>query len=146
MTSLLYFDDLTKGMHFTSGTFTMSELDIITFAKQFDPQPFHTEPEIAKDTFFQGLVASGWHTASITMRLLTEALPLVGGLIGSKGDIHWQRPVRPSDTLHIEIIIDDLRTSTTDNKRGYINTTITTYNQNNEIVQAMHCTIIAQRR
>src|ERR1700722_16474589 len=86
----LYLDDLQVGQRFTSGSHQIDEEQIKAFAKQFDPQPFHLDSEAAKGTFFDGLVASGWHTAAISMRLQVEGgLPIAGGLIGAGGDISW---------------------------------------------------------
>src|SRR5262249_32601175 len=100
---LLYFDDLQVGQRFTSGTHEIEEEQIRTFAKQFDPQPFPLDPEAAKETFFSGLVASGWHTAAITMRLLVESgMSIAGGIIGAGGEIAWPKPTRPGAILHVE--------------------------------------------
>ena len=84
---LLYLDDLQVGQRFTSRTHRVDEAEIKAFASQFDPQPFHLDENAAKDSLFSGLVASGWHTAAMTMRLLVETgLPLAGGLIGAGGN------------------------------------------------------------
>src|SRR5271154_1756158 len=92
---VLYLDDLHVGQRFTSGTHTLDEEQIKAFARQFDPQPFHLDAEVAKKTLFEGLVASGWHTAAISMRLQVESgLPIAGGLIGAGGEIAWPRPTR----------------------------------------------------
>ena len=82
----LYLDDLHVGQRFTSATHTIDEGQIKAFAFQFDPQPFHTDEKAAEHTFFNGLAASGWHTAAITMRLNVESgPPLAGGIIGAGG-------------------------------------------------------------
>ena len=87
-TKTLYLDDLHVGQRFTSDTHLIDEEQIKAFAKQFDPQPFHLDAEAAKATLFEGLVASGWHTAAITMRLLVESgMPIAGGVIGAGGEI-----------------------------------------------------------
>src|ERR1022692_363691 len=88
----LYLDDLHVGQHFTSASHAIDAAQIKAFARQFDPQPFHLDEEAAKGTMFGGLVASGWHTAAITMRLLVESgLPIAGGLIGIGGEMSWPR-------------------------------------------------------
>src|SRR5215470_1522589 len=98
--TVFYLDDLHVGQRFTSGTHVITADEIKAFARQFDPQPFHLDEATAKDTLFGGLVASGWHTAAITMRLLVETgLPLAGGIIGAEGGIAWPNPTRPGDTL-----------------------------------------------
>ena len=84
----LYLDDLVVGQRFTSRTHVVDATEIKAFARQFDPQPFHLDEETAKHAFFGELVASGWHTAAITMRLLVETgLPLAGGIIGAGGEV-----------------------------------------------------------
>src|SRR5262249_24571719 len=115
----LFLDDLHVGQRFTSGRHPIDEEQIKAFAKQFDPQPFHLDAEAAKDSVFQGLVASGWHTAAITMRLLAESgLPLAGGIIGVGGEITWPRPTRPGDILQVESEILELRPSPSRPDRG----------------------------
>ena len=93
----LYLDDLIVGQRFTSRTHVVAATEIKAFARQFDPQPFHLDEEMAKRAFFGELVASGWHTAAITMRLLVETgLPLAGGIIGAGGEVSWPKPTRNS--------------------------------------------------
>jgi acyl dehydratase len=99
----LYLDDLHVGQRFTSGAHRLDEAQIKAFAVQFDPQPFHTDQQAAEHTFFQGLAASGWHTAAITMRLNVESgPPLAGGFVGAGGELSWPAPTRPGDVLHVE--------------------------------------------
>src|SRR5215468_104743 len=101
-TAPLHLEDLRIGQRFVSRTHRLDEGQIQAFAGQFDPQPFHLDAEAAKATLFEGPVASGWHTAAITMRLLVEGdLPIAGGIIGAGAEISWPRPVRPDDTLHV---------------------------------------------
>ena len=103
MSEKLYLDDLYVGQKFVSGDYALDEAQIIAYAKQFDPQVFHLDPEAAKHTFFQGLAASGWHTASISMRLVTESIPLADGVIGGgMEELAWPQPTRPDDVLHVE--------------------------------------------
>jgi acyl dehydratase len=88
---------------FTSKTHVVDAAQIKAFARQFDPQPFHLDDDAAEDSLFSGLVASGWHTAAITMRLLVEGgLPLAGGVVGAGGELSWPRPTRPGDVLQVE--------------------------------------------
>ena len=108
MSEALWLDDLNIGDSFTSGEHAMTEAEIIAYASQFDPQPFHTDPVAAKDSFFGGLAASGWHTAAITMRLMVEALPFARGVIGAGGELSWPEPTRPGDVLHVEAKIEDI--------------------------------------
>jgi len=108
---LLYLDDLHVGQRFTSGTHLIDEEQIKAFAHQFDPQPFHLDGEAAKETFFEGLAASGWHTAAISMRLIVESVPIRGGIVGAGGELAWPAPMRPGATLHVESEILELRPS-----------------------------------
>src|SRR5262249_52917687 len=98
-----FIDDLHVGQRFGSGREPIGAEQIKAFARQFDPQPFHLDSEAAKDTLFQGLAASGWHTAAVTMRLLVETgLPIAGGIIGAGAEISWPNPTRPGDVLQVE--------------------------------------------
>src|SRR4030095_4727426 len=99
---VLYLDDLHVGQRFISHTHKIDEEKIKAFAKELDLQTFHLEAEAAKATFFGGIVASGWHTAAITMRLLVESMPIAGGAIGAGGEITWPRPTRPGAVLRVE--------------------------------------------
>src|SRR5262249_5958811 len=115
----LFFDDLHVGRRFTSGGHLIDEGQVPAFAEQFDPEPFHLDGEAAKGTLFGGLVASGWHTAAITMRLLVEGgLPIAGGVVGVGGEISWPRPTRPGDVLHVEGEVLELRPSRSRPDRG----------------------------
>ena len=143
-----YFEDYAVGQKFGSGTTTMTAERIKAFAREFDPQPFHTDEEAAKKTFFGGLVASGWHTASTSMRLFVESdITPVGGSIGAGGsDLSWPQPTRPGDVLRVESEVIDLRPSKSRPDIGIMKVKLTTYNQNNEVVQVAHPTMIVPRR
>ena len=117
---LLYLDDLQVGQRFTSRTHRVDEAEIKAFASQFDPQPFHLDENAAKASLFSGLVASGWHTAAMTMRLLVEGLPLAGGVIGAGGELSWPRPTRPGDILLVEIEIVEIVPSRSRPDRGVV--------------------------
>src|ERR1044072_2122151 len=98
----LYLEDLSVGQRFTSGTWAVDQAQIKAFAGEFDPQPFHLDEATAKETFFGGLAASGWHAAAVTMRLLVDGgAPIAGGIIGAGGEIAWPRPTRPGDVLSV---------------------------------------------
>jgi acyl dehydratase len=143
----LYLDDLHVGQRFTSGTSSIDEEQIKAFARQFDPQPFHLDSEAAKDTLFAGLVASGWHTASVTMRLLVESgLPLAGGLVGAGGEITWPRPTRPGSVLQVESEIVALKPSRSRPDRGMATIRSETRNQHGEVVQILIARLVVQRR
>jgi acyl dehydratase len=132
---LLYLEDITAGMRFTAGPVKISEADIVAFAKEFDPQPFHTDPEAAKNTIFKGLAASGWHTMALTMRMLVNgAAPIAGGIIGFGGEISWPRPTRPGDELSVESEVIDLTPSRSKPSQGVVTLRSATKNQNGETV------------
>jgi acyl dehydratase len=133
----LYLDDLHVGQRFTSGTHLIDEEQIKAFAKQFDPQPFHLDAEAAKEMLFEGLVASGWHTAAISMRLLVERVPIIGGIVGAGGELTWPTPTRPDATLHVESEILELRPSRSHADRGMATIRSETVNQLGEIVQVL---------
>ena len=136
MKSERYLEDLKVGDRFQSGSFTVTEAAIIEFARAFDPQLFHVDPTAAKKSIFGGLVASGWHTAAIAMRLyVTSNLNLAGGSIGlSVSELQWPRPVRPGDTLQAEIEILSVRPSRSKPDRGIVEFGNVTKNQDGEVV------------
>ena len=143
-----HFEDYAVGQKFGSGTVTVTAERIKSFAREFDPQPFHTDEEAARHTFFGGLVASGWHTAAMTMRLFVESdITPAGGSIGAGGsDLSWPRPVRPGDTLRIESEVVELRPSRSRPEIGIMKVKLTTYNQANEPVQFAYPAMIVPRR
>jgi acyl dehydratase len=142
---LLYLDDLQVGQRFTSRTLLVDEAEIKAFASRFDPQPFHLDEIAAKDSLFSGLVASGWHTAAMTMRLLVEGLPLAGGLIGAGGELCWPRPTRPGDMLRVEIEIVQIIPSRSRPDRGVALARIITRNQRDEEVQILVAKLVVPR-
>jgi acyl dehydratase len=143
----LFLDDLQVGQCFVSGTYKLDEDAIRKFAQQFDPQPFHLDPEAAKATLFKGLVASGWHTAAVTMRLLVESgLPLSGGIVGAGGEITWPMPVRPGTVLHVESEIAEIRFSRSRPDRGIVTVRSETKNQTGEVVQVLVARLVVRRK
>lgn len=142
----LYLEDLAVGQRFTSRAFPLDAEQIKNFARDFDPQNFHLDEEAAKDTFFGGLAASGWHTAAITMRLVVESMPLAGGVIGAGGELVWPAPTRASDVLTVEIEVLEITESRSRPDRGSALMRITTRNQQGEIVQRFTPKVILARR
>ncbi|MCG5479868.1 MAG: MaoC family dehydratase [Ensifer alkalisoli] len=141
-----YLDDLYVGQRFTSATHTIDEAQIKAFAAQFDPQPFHTDEEAAKDMLFKGLAASGWHTAAITMRLNVETgLPLAGGLVGAGGGLSWPAPTRPGDTLHVESEVVEITPSRSKPDRGIATILSRTVNHRGETVQILKANLVVPR-
>jgi len=113
------------------GSFTMSEADIIAFAKEYDPQPFHVDPVAAQDGPFGGLIASGWHTTSMMMRQLVEHWLTPESSLGAAGvdELRWPYPVRPGDTLQVRATVVEARKSASKPDRGIIKTLIEAVNQ-----------------
>lgn len=144
----LYLEDLAVGQKFTSGKSLVDEISILEFASQFDPQPFHTNVELAKNSFFKGLVASGWHTAGIAMQLLVESnLKPAGGLIGAGIDqLRWPIPVYPGDELSLDIEIIDIRRSQSKPDNGIVKVKILTKNQSNQIVMSYIATLVMKSK
>ena len=143
----LYLDDVVVGQRFTSREYVVDATEIKLFARQFDPQPFHLDEETAKRTFFGELVASDWHTAAITMRLLVETgLPLAGGIIGAGGEVSWPKPTRPGDTLTVTSEIEEITPSRSRTDRGTLKVRSETRNQRDDIVQILLARLIVPRR
>lgn len=97
----LYLEDLSVGQRFESRSHLLDEQQIKTFAREFDPQPFHLSEDGAAGSIFGSLAASGWHTAALTMRLLVESVPLADGLIGAELELAWPKPTRPGMRLQV---------------------------------------------
>jgi acyl dehydratase len=143
----LYLDDMQIGDSYISGEHMLDEAQIIAFASQFDPQPFHLEHEAAKASMFGGLAASGWHTVAITMRLMvTSGLPIAGGIIGAGAEVQWPRPTRPGDVLHVVSEIIEIVPSKSRPDRGMATARNTTFNQRGEAVQVLTAKMVVPRR
>jgi acyl dehydratase len=133
-----YLEDLSPGMGFSGGPVTVTAEQIKAFAAQFDPQPFHLDEEAGANSFFQGLAASGWHTGSLTMRMLVTSGPrLAAGYIGAGGEIAWTRPVYAGDTLRLEAKVIDVKPSRSRPDRGMVTVQCDTLNQRGESVQRL---------
>lgn len=147
MNTPLYLDDLKVGDRFRTGEHALDEAQILAFAQQFDPQPFHLDAEAARHTLFGGLAASGWHTAAITMRLMvTSGMQIAGGMIGAGCEIQWPQPTRPGDVLHVESEVLDVRASASRPERGMATLRSETRNQRGEVVQVFTSKMVVPRR
>jgi acyl dehydratase len=143
-----YLEDFAVGQVFNSARTHVDKEQIVAYAKQFDPQPFHLDDEAARKTPFQGLAASGWHTAGMTMRMMLDGeFKPVGGILGVGFDeLSWPRPVRPGDELHAKSEILEVRPSKSRPDRGMIRVRTTTYNQKDEPVMAFTGNLLVPRR
>src|SRR5712664_1109165 len=142
-----YFDDMKVGDRFKSEPLNVTEKEVIEFAHKFDPQVFHLNRKAAERTLFKGLVASGWHTAAITMRLFVQTLNFAEGAIGLGVDeLRWPNAVRPDDVLQVETEIVDLRESRSKPSHGIVRLRNVTTNQRGEVVQTMTASALVLRR
>ena len=144
---VLYLDELHLGQRFVSGTHAIDADQIKAFARQFDPQPFHLDEDAAKDTFFGGLAASGWHVAAVTMKLLvTSGAPIAGGVVGAGGEIAWPNPTRPGDVLQVTSEVMEITPSRSRPNRGVATLKSETRNQKGEVVQVLTAKLVVPRR
>ncbi|HEX3414677.1 MAG TPA: MaoC family dehydratase [Stellaceae bacterium] len=143
-----YLEDFAVGQTFGSRRLRVDKEQIKAFAAEFDPQPFHLDEEVARDTIFRGLAASGWHTAALTMRLLVESgINLAGGIVAAGVvESRWPLPVRPGDELRVESEVLEVRPSQSRPNRGMIKMRTKTLNQNGEAVLVFVANLIALRR
>ncbi|MEO9330396.1 MaoC/PaaZ C-terminal domain-containing protein [Gordonia aurantiaca] len=142
----LWLDDLTEGFEFRSGHREVTAEEIVDFASKFDPQSYHLDAEDAAGTFFDGLVASGWHTAALTMRLLTEAFPLATGLIGAHGEMTWPTATLPGDRLRVEGRVESIETSASRPGRASMRVSFRSVNQEDKICYTAVMRMLAWRR
>ena len=143
-----YFEDFSVGETIELGSVTPSEDEIVAFARQYDPQPFHVDPEAAESSFYGGLIASGWHTASLYMRLYVDAVVNQTVSLGSPGveDLRWSVPVRPGDTLRCTFTVLDTRSSGSRPGVGIVKGRSEARNQRDEVVMTFTGTGFFGRR
>lgn len=134
-----YWEDFYPGRVFEAGGISLSEDEIIEFATKYDPQPFHTDRKKAEQSVFGGLIASGWQTAGICMRLLCDLYLLDSASLGSPGvdDVRWVKPVRPGDTLRLKSTVLETRASASRPDMGTVRSRSEVYNQHGELVMHM---------
>jgi acyl dehydratase len=140
-----YFEDLTVGETAEFGTYEVTADEMTSFAEEYDPQPFHTDPDAAAESPFGGLVASGWHTASMTMRLLVDNHLSEGAARGALGvdDLRWRRPVRPGDELAVRTEIVDK--ADWDDENGLVSVGITTEADGEEVLTMVGLVLYERR-
>ncbi len=145
----MYFEDFEVGRTYRFGSRSVSQAELIDFAREFDPQPFHIDPEAAKDSHFGGLITSGWHTVSICMRhIIDDLYGPHSGSIGASGidELRWPVAVRPGDTLHFWLEVMDARVSQSKPDRGRLVLKYAADNQHGETVVSMLSTVYFMRR
>ncbi len=136
---MLYFEDFKAGMVHELGGRVVTREEIVAFAREFDPQPFHLDEEAARRTPFGGLIASGWHTAAIAQRLVVESFVNKSASLGSPGvdELRWLKPVRPGDELRVRFEVTETIPSRSKPDRGTIKVLYTVSNQKGEVVMTM---------
>lgn len=142
-----FFEDFTVGAVFEFGAITVTQADIVAFARQFDPQTMHTDPAAAARGPTNGLIASGWHTIALMMRMYADHfLPEDGLPAPGVDEVRWLRPVRPGDTLRMRVTIEDARISRSKPDRGVIRPFSEVLNQHGEVVLSMRPINLVRRR
>ncbi|EMA44177.1 MaoC family dehydratase [Halococcus saccharolyticus] len=141
-----HFEDVTVGETREFGDRDVSREEIVEFAGQYDPQPFHTDTTAARESMFGGLIASGWHTAAMTMELLVTNVFEGSAATGAVGvdELRWPNPVRPGDTLSVRTEVLD--TEPWNDRLGLVRSKTTTHNQNDEPVMSMVGLVLYERR
>ena len=144
----LYFDDFKPGDRVESAPLLITEELILEFARFYDPQIFHTDPEAAKATIYGGLIASGLQTVALTFKLYFETGVLSACSLGSPGldEVRWKAPVRPGDTLRVLVDVLEVRPSTSKPDRGIVRVRYTTLNQRDETVMTINGNQLLRRR
>ena len=135
----LYFEDYQAGAVHELGSLVVDEAEVIAFATRYDPQPFHIDPEAARHSVFGGLIASGWHTTAMVMRLLVDRYLSPTTSLGSPGvdELRWLRPVRPGDVLSLRATVLETKRSSSKPDRGLIRTQLEAINQHGEVVLSL---------
>lgn len=142
-----FFEDYTVGATYVLGTFSTTEDEIVAFARQYDPQMMHIDRELAAKGPFGELIASGWHTVGLTMRLVVENfLPHNGLAAPGIDELRWPRPVRPGDILTVHATIEQARRSRTKPDRGLLHILLEVLNQNGELVMSLKPVNIVRTR
>ncbi|WP_224248025.1 MaoC family dehydratase [Hyalangium gracile] len=143
-----YFEDFQPGEVIETGSYVVPREEIIAFAHQFDPQPFHVDEEAARRSMFGGIIASGWHTASISHRLFVEGLLRTSSSMGSPGldELRWLLPVRPGDALSVRVEVLSVTPSRSKPDRGAVKFRMEVRNQKGEVVMTEVATGLFARR
>ena len=134
-----YFEDYVPDSVYEYGSITVSQSEILNFAKKFDPQPIHADLEAAGRGPFNGLIASGWHTASVMMRLFADHYLSTVASLGSPGidELRWHKPVRPNDSLRIRVTVIEAKRSRSRPDRGLVRSLVEVFNQDGDLVMGL---------
>ena len=143
-----YFEDFPEGLVVELGEVALSEDEILAFARQFDPQPMHTDPVAARESIYGGLIASGWHTVGAYMRLLVDGVLGDSASVGSPGvdNLRWLKPVKPGDRLHARLTVLEAKPSNSRPEWGIIRTRGEMTNQRDEVVMRVEAVNFFTRR
>lgn len=142
-----YFEDASVGSTATFGEYDVTKAEITEFARTYDPQPFHLDEAAAAESMFGELVASGWHTMAMCMRMVADRPDPLAALAGVGADnIRWHDPVRPGDRLHLRAETIAKRPSDTHDDRGYVTTGFEGTNQEGTVVVTYEATALVERR
>jgi acyl dehydratase len=143
-----YFEDYPPGAVFTAGTIAVTAEEIIEFAGKYDPQPMHTDPAAAARGQFGGLIASGWHTGAMMMRLFADNFLSPSSSVASPGldELRWLKPVRPGDALSLRVTILEARPSRSRPQQGIVRSLVEVLNQQSEVVMSLRPISLVRRR
>jgi acyl dehydratase len=144
----IHLDDFAPGQVYPLGRRTVGRDEIVAFARSWDPQPFHLDEVAAEASIYGGLIASGWHTVCVFMRLFADGLLLEAAALGSPGvdEVRWLRPVRPGDTLDARLEVLEVTPSRSKPDRGAVRTRCVVSNQDGDEVLTMHAVVLFRRR
>lgn len=144
----LYFEDFTEGLTLAFGDYPVTRDEVVRFAEEFDPQPFHLDEDAARETLLGGLAASGWHVGAIGMRMIFDGFLHRSASLGAPGihEMRWLKPVRPGDRLRIECVVTAVRGSRSRPDRGIVTFSFTMFNQDRVVVMQQANSIMMGRR
>lgn len=143
-----WFEDFNLGDVFEFGDNLMTEADILEYARKYDPQPFHVDPEAAKASIFGGLIASGWQTCAVVMRMMVDDFVPQNASMGSPGvdELRWLKPVRPGDRLRVRLTVVESLPSRSKPDRGVVKAFTETLNQDGDVVMTSRGMVMYRRR
>jgi acyl dehydratase len=148
LTYKTYLEDFKLGEVQSLGQMVVDKQEVIDFATRFDPQPFHIDEAAAKDSIFGGLIASGWHTCSMVMRMMCDTYLIEAASLGSPGidNVRWLKPVRPGDIIRAQRITLEVKPSSSKPDRGIVKSRWEVFNQKDELVMTMEGLGMFKRR